>query len=118
MADNSTEGITFSASNTHIRMIPYLQKDLLYLNFFTDTKDSYDIKVNFNSRDYIPIAQQSGTTTRMNDIRFDTGRVSFSCIGQTSAQLIIRKKTENPGKPLRVKVFRNGTEVFTKKISP
>ena len=118
ISENKSKGITFSTRNTHIRMIPYLQKDLLYLNFFTDTKDSFDITVDFNPHDYIPIAQQSGTSTLMKDIRFDTGRVSFTCSGQTSAQIIIRKKTEQPAKPLLVKAYKSGTEIFSKKINP
>ncbi len=118
MSGNEAQGITFSVKNNHIRMIPYLQKDLLYLNFFTDTKDVFDVTVNFNPQDYIPIAQQSGTTTRMTDIRFDTDRVAFACSGQTSAQIIIRKKTDNPSTPLIIKASSNGTEIFSKKISP
>lgn len=117
LSNKLAKGVAYSETNTHIRMIPYSQKDLLYLNFFTNTQQAYDISVEFHPEDYIPIDQQSNAA-RMKDVRFDTNHVSFSCIDQTSAQIVFRKKTQTPTNPLIIKASKNGTEIFSKKISP
>lgn len=111
------EGFTYRENNLHIRLIPYLQDDIIYLNFFLDSDEAVSFQVAFDKEAYQPLTTGLRNSSGVREISFSSQELSFSAKGQISAQLGFKKTADNP-QPLLVKALKNGRLIVTKKISP
>ncbi|MGM0566302.1 MAG: hypothetical protein ACQESX_06060 [Bacteroidota bacterium] len=117
MQEERHDGFAYRENNLQIRLIPYLQDDVIYLHFFLDSDEAIHFQVDFDKEALQPVTTGLRNDSGVREISFSSQELSFSAKGQISAQLGFKKKADNP-KPLLVKALKNGRLIVTKKISP